>query len=404
MAEKKQKSKEQQKRDIAKLAAAGAAAGYAASKIARGGKRSKKAKRRGAIVGFLMAIIIIAVGAMYYFDIKPLDKDFFDGKFKSWYISSDDFVQSDGNLQIVFLDVGQGDSILVRLPDGKNMLIDAGDKRSDNENYILERLEEMGIDTIDYGILTHTDADHVGGMDAIVESDITFKEMYMPLVKSDLPNDPVEDWYADAKATYLSEIAKNEPAGFENQIQTIDTAAYREFVTALLAEEGCKTKFSFSGLQIKTNEYVIDFYNPTYNEYTKINSAADKNNVSPIMILKFNDKKIMFTGDCDSAEINLIETAVMQNRDDFDVDILKVAHHGGKESTSEEFLSIVKPEYSVISVGEGNTYGHPTSEVLGRLDEIDSKVFTTMEKGDIILTIIGSTIGWDFKARERVAA
>ncbi|MBR2371554.1 MAG: MBL fold metallo-hydrolase [Clostridia bacterium] len=403
MAEKKKKSKEQQKRDLAKLAAAGAAAGYAAGKIAKGKKRGKKAKRRAAIVGFLMALIIVAVGAMYYFDIKPLDKILFDIKFKYWYdLTPGDFVQSDGNLQVVFLDVGQGDCILVRLPDGKNMLIDAGDKRSDNENHILQRLEEMGIDTIDYGVLTHTDADHVGGMDAVVESDITFKKMYMPLVKSDLPGDPVEGWYADAKASYLSDIAQDEPANFE--IQTIETAAYRDFMTALIAEEGCEPIFSFSGLQIKTSEYVIDFYNPTYNEYDKISSAAEKNNVSPVMILKFNDRKIMFTGDCDSAEYNVTEAAVKTDKDAFDVDVLKVAHHGGKESTSEEFLSIVKPEYSVISVGEGNTYGHPTDEVLGRLEDVDSKVFTTMESGDIILSIKGSDMKWHFKEREREAA
>ena len=72
MAEKKSKSKEQQKRDLAKLAAAGAAAGYATSKIVKGKKRNKKAKRRATIAGFLMAILIVAVGAMYYFDIKPL--------------------------------------------------------------------------------------------------------------------------------------------------------------------------------------------------------------------------------------------------------------------------------------------------------------------------------------------
>ena len=148
MAEKKQKSKEQQKRDLAKLAAAGAAAGYAASKIAKGKKRGKKAKRRAAIVGFLMAVWVVAVGAMYYFDIKPLDVDFFEGKYKSWYISADDFVASDGNLQVRYLDIGQGDCILVQLPDGKNMLIDAGKNNKDTEEKILNTLDELDIDTI----------------------------------------------------------------------------------------------------------------------------------------------------------------------------------------------------------------------------------------------------------------
>ena len=268
MAEKKSNSKEQQKRDLAKLAAAGAAAGYATSKIVKGKKRGKKAKRRAAIVGFLMAVLIVAVGAMYYFDIKPLDVDFFEGKYKSWYISPDDFVASDGNLQVVFLDVGQGDSILVRLPDGKNMLIDGADRDNKEKEHILKRLDEMGVDTIHYGVLTHSDSDHVGSMDDVIASDIKFEKVYMPLAKSNLANDPVEDWYEDAKATYLRDIAKSEPENFE--IQTIDTGVYANFITALLAEEGCEPIFSFSGMQIKTEEYVIDFYNPTYNEYKDI--------------------------------------------------------------------------------------------------------------------------------------
>lgn len=396
MAEKKQKSKEQQKRDIAKLAAAGAAAGYAASKIARGGKRSKKAKRRGAIVGFLMAIIIIAVGAMYYFDIKPLDKDFFDGKFKSWYISPDDFVASDGNLQVCYLDIGQGDCILIQLPDGKNMLIDAGKNNSETETKILDTLKELNIDTIDYGVLTHSDSDHSGGMDKVIASDaVTFKNVYMPLIKSKLDNDPVEELYAQAKTTYLSEISKQEPAGFE--IPQITTKVYADFMQAVIDEE-CEVFFSFEGLKITndTNEYVFDFYLPGYEQYSQdLNTAFEKNNVSPIMILKFNGKKIMFTGDCDDAE-SFFLADVLKNNIDADVDVLKVAHHGGQDSTSADFLAVVKPEYSVISVGE-NTYDHPRKVVIDRLNAVGSKIFTTQDKGDIILTIKGDKMGWAFE-------
>jgi len=397
MAEKKQKSKEQQKRDLAKLAAAGAAAGYAAGKIAKGKKRGKKAKRRAAVVGFLMALIIVAVGAMYYFDIKPLDVDFLDGKFKSWYISPDDFVASDGNLQIRYLDIGQGDCILVQLPDGKTMLIDAGKNNNATETKILNTLDELGIDTIDYGILTHTDSDHIGGMDAVIESDaVTFKNVYMPLIKSSkYKPELVENWYAEAKTSYLSEISKNEPAGFE--IGEITTQVYADVVKAI-DEEGCNVFFSFEGMKITnaTNEYVFDFYLPGYEQYDEdFNTAFEKNNVSPIMILKFNGKKIMFTGDCDDAE-SFFLSDVLAKGIDADVDVLKVAHHGGQDSTSPEFLSVVKPEYSVISVGE-NSYDHPRKAVIDRLNNVGSKIFTTQDKGDIILTIKGDKMGWAFE-------
>ena len=397
MAEKKGKSKEQQKRDLAKLAAAGAAAGYAASKIVKGKKRNKKVKRRAAIVGFLMAILIVAVGAMYYFDIKPLDVDLFEGRYKSWYISADDFVASDGNLQVRYLDVGQGDCILVQLPDGKNMLIDGGKNNSETENKIISTLKELNISTIHYGVLTHGDSDHSGGLDKVIASeDITFENVYIPLAKaSRYKPELVEQWYDEAKTSYLSEICQDEPANFE--IATITTQVYADVIKAI-DQEGSNVFFSFEGLKITNdaNEYVIDFYLPGYGQYKQdLNTAFEKNNVSPIMILKFNGKKIMFTGDCDDAE-SFFLADVLQNSIDADIDVLKVAHHGGQDSTSPEFLAVVKPEYSVISVGE-NTYDHPRQVVLDRLTDVGSKIFTTQDKGDIILTIKGDKMGWAFE-------
>ena len=200
MAEKKRKSKAEQRKDMAKLAAVAAAGGYAAGKLAKRGRRGKKGRKIGAVVGVLAALIIVAVGAMYYYDVKPFDADWFNGQFKSWYMSADSFVQSDGNLQIRFLDIGQGDGALVQLPDGKNMLIDGGKNNGETEEKIIKTLTDLGIDTIDYGVLTHTDSDHVGGLDAVIASDeITFKAMYMPLIKSKSPDDQVEEWVEEGK-------------------------------------------------------------------------------------------------------------------------------------------------------------------------------------------------------------
>ena len=103
----------------------------------------------------------------------------------------------------------------------------------------------------------------------------------------------------------------------------------------------------------------------------------------------------MFTGDCDDAE-SFFLADVLEKGIDADVDVLKVAHHGGQDSTSADFLSVVKPEYSVICVGE-NTYDHPRKVVLDRLTDVGSKIFTTQDKGDIILTIQGNKIGWAFE-------
>lgn len=393
MAEKRRKSKDQQRGDMAKLAAGAAAAGYVATRVARRGKKSKLV---AALIALVVALVIFGVGAMYYFDIKPFDADFFNGKFKCWYMSADSFVASDGDLQVRFLDIGQGDCALVQLPDGKNMLIDSGKNNSETEKKIIDTLKEVGATTIDYGVLTHTDSDHSGGMDKVIASDdITFKTMYMPLVKSKLAGDKVQAWYDEAKDGYLKDLDMTEPADFN--IQTITTQVYADFMQALLNEEGCEPIFSFAGMQIKGDGYVFDFYNPTYQEYKEISTAKQKNNVSPVMILRFNGKKILFTGDCDSAESNFNSAALAATDPSlFDVDVLKVAHHGGKESTSENFLKIVQPEYSVISVGE-NSYNHPTQEVLKRLSNVGSKIFTTQDKGDIIMTVKGTNIGWCFE-------
>ena len=149
MAEKKRKSKAEQRKDMAKLAAVAAAGGYAAGKLAKRGRRGKKGRKLGAVVGVLAALIIVAVGAMYYYDVKPFDADWFNGQFKSWYMSADSFVQSDGNLQIRFLDIGQGDCALVQLPDGKNMLIDGGKNNGKTEEKIIKTLTRPGNETID---------------------------------------------------------------------------------------------------------------------------------------------------------------------------------------------------------------------------------------------------------------
>ena len=246
-------------------------------------------------------------------------------------------------------------------------------------------------------MLTHGDSDHSGGLDKVIASeDITFKNVYIPLVKaSRYKPELVEQWYSEAKTSYLSEICQDEPAGFE--IATITTQVYADVIKAV-DEEGANVFFSFEGLQITNdaNEYVIDFYLPGYDQYKQdLNTAFEKNNVSPIMILKFNGKKIMFTGDCDDAE-SFFLADVLQNNIDADVDVLKVAHHGGQDSTSEEFLAVVKPEYSVICVGENN-YDHPRKVVLDRLTDVGSKIFTTQDKGDIILTIQGNKMGWAFE-------
>lgn len=135
------------------------------------------------------------------------------------------------------------------------------------------------------------------------------------------------------------------------------------------------------------------FYNPTPEMYVDIKTAADKNNVSPVIIIDVCGRKIALTGDADKEqELNFIsqvsDTKYGLDESFVDVDILKVAHHGGKESSTEEFLKVVKPEYALISVGDGNSYGHPTTEVLSRLQNVGcTNVYRTDKHGSIVVTV-----------------
>ncbi len=107
-------------------------------------------------------------------------------------------------------------------------------------------------------------------------------------------------------------------------------------------------------------------------------------------------KKICFTGDADKAAEDNFLRYTRENRIDTDVDVLKVGHHGGKESSNQPFLDAVLPEYGVISVGMPNTYGHPTVETLTRLSNMNCQVFRTDLHGDITLTVENTDLAWSF--------
>ena len=358
-------------------------------------KKSIRKSKIGIIISVIAIIILLAAYLLYYFNIPPFDFYIGDGSGKKGV------VYTDGDLRIHFLDIGQGDSVLIELPDGKNMLIDAGKDNKETENKIIKYLEDKNISSVDYGLLTHSDADHCGGYDAVINSpNITFKTMYMPLLNASRSSDAnqavIKDRFdALAGNTDKATLLPSDSSFQRGNIQDITTAVYQKFVDATVSE-GCTIVFSYQGQVIEGEGYSITFLNPSYSLYRKVSSAADKNNVSPIVILEFNSQKFMLTGDADNAaEQNSIAFAATNNIN-MDVDIIKIAHHGGKESSSKEFLDKAKPECAAICVGK-NSYGHPTSEVLSRLKAIKCTVFTTQDKGTMVLTANGDKYSWKFE-------
>ena len=282
-------------------------------------------------------------------------------------------------LLVHMVDVGQGDCIILQLPDGKTMIIDGG-KRS-AKNIVLNYIESAGIKVFDYLILTHTDEDHVGSLDDVLLN-TTVKNIYMPDIDTSV----------------------------------ITTKVYRDFNDAVKkekAEEGAAVHYNAVGQTIvsgdEANPYCFYWFTPSetlLKKLRKSQNAHTVNSVSNIMLLEYSGRKIMLTGDATAeTEAEFVETLKaglhlnpMTNRTftvaDVNVDILKSGHHGSDTSSSAEFVSLIDPEYALISVGKGNSYKHPKDEVLQRYknyikDETTGKynLYRTDECGNVTVTL-----------------
>jgi beta-lactamase superfamily II metal-dependent hydrolase len=249
-------------------------------------------------------------------------------------------VQPKQNLTLHFLDVGQGDSILVQFPNGKIMLIDAGS--ADMGTRVTSYLKSLGITTIDALVITHPHEDHIGGMSTVLNN-FAVKQVY------DIGYPQTTDVYMNL-LTMIDQ--KNIP---------YDTLK--------------------SGDSISPDPTVpVQVLNPPNSFFSDVNDNS--------LVLKVKDNKVSFLlmGDAGFDA----EARLLSNGYDISSDVLKVAHHGSDDATGYGFLSAVEPKISIIEVGP-NSYGHPTSEVLQRLQQIGSKIYRTDLNGNIRVTTNGLT-------------
>lgn len=246
----------------------------------------------------------------------------------------------EGRLSVHYLDVGQGDSEFVQLPNGECMLIDAGDMNYGGE--ITEQIKSLGYDKIDYLIATHPHADHIGGMSEVIEC-FEIGEIYMPRA-----------------------IANT--ATFEELLNTI-------------SDKGLSISTARSETVIEeSGGLTMEFLAPCFADYD------DLNNYSAVLKITYNDSSFIFTGDAENASENeMLENSYSK----LNADVLKVGHHGSKYSTTEEFLDAVSPEYAVISCGKDNSYGHPHSETVKRLTDAGVKLYRTDRLGEVTISTNG---------------
>ena len=256
-------------------------------------------------------------------------------------------------LQITCLDVGQGDGILIRTPDNKHYLIDGGSSsQSELGRYcLLPALKSMGISCLDGIFISHTDKDHLSGVQELLE--------YM------------EKGLTTIRAAYLVLPGWTEPP-----------EAWTDLASAA-QKAGIKTVTGNAGNIIRSGAAAFEILWPESTARGK-----DVNEEAMVMELTYGDFRMLFTGDIGADTEKKLLSAGCLN----DIECLKVGHHGSRYSSSEEFLKKVKPELSIISCSSTNTYGHPSPETVKRLKDCGSQIEYTMKNGAIILETNGKNL------------
>jgi len=249
---------------------------------------------------------------------------------------------SKDNLVIHYIDVGQGDATFIELPNNETMLIDAGEK--EYEDKVLDYINDLKYDSIDYVIGTHPHSDHIGGLKNIIDN-FSVGKVYLPK-------------------------ASNNSKTYTNLLKSIKN-------------KGLVVNSAKSGNNIIDSDNLrVEILAPNNSDYSSLNDY------SVVLRIVYEDRSFLFMGD---AEV-LSEEEILDNKYDVRSDVIKVGHHGSNTSSSSTFLNKVRPSYAIISVGVDNSYYHPHPSILKRYEKLGSKIYRTDLEGDIILTSDGNGI------------
>lgn len=367
-------------------------------------KQVKKASKRAYFKYVILAVVLILITLILLYVFVPTIKAFvnkiifgedpIEANSKITRYDDDITLTALDDLKIHMVDVGQGDSIILELPDGLNVIIDAG--TSGSYNKLKTYIDSLNIKTFHYLIATHSDSDHIGGMEKLFNdyeirnvlrpmqnysgSDFTFDEEFNPIVKKS------ETQNSKTYGKFLNSV--KEETYYEND-GTLHHANWEFFNK----DSDITRNLIFSGA---TYTYTFDFLTPI----ARVGdiTSSDNNDFSPYVKFTYSvngavddDARfdMLFTGDGEKEVI----TEFLNTYTDpafLNIDILKEGHHGSANAVSKGLIEKTKPEYSLISCGQGNSYKHPHQVVLDLLAAYDCTFFRTDLNGSIVVSVKGN--------------
>lgn len=288
-------------------------------------------QKRKKLIIIVAVMLVISLTCLFYLHINKFLQNFLAYKFS--------IVSKKGNLIVHFIDVKEADAVAINLPDGKVLLIDDGSKdyNVDYINYLNSNVINNNQNKIiDYLVLTHADADHIGGTMKLLKN-FSINTVFMPNIMS-------------------------------------NSATFQEIYNHIT--QNCNYEILGNEFTLANNKYILTFFRQM--------STTNTNDASQVIKLECMNKSFLFTGDISNS---VEDDFINEYSQDLNCDILKVAHHGSSSSSSMEFLQAVSPKYAIISVGAKNNFGHPAEDVILRLNESGSKILRTDEKGNILFVV-----------------
>lgn len=254
------------------------------------------------------------------------------------------------DLKVHFIDVGQGDCTLIITPLGKRIIVDGGEGNSDKYDYgkkvLFPYLLDRGINRIDYLVVSHADSDHIGGLIYVLEN-------------------------MKVNNIFIGTQPKS-----SNQLEALIKIANKKKIKITILEKGDIKKIE--------KDIKLEVLWPDKNNLISENTL---NNNSLVFKLKYNNFSIFFAGDIEEIAEKEIIKVYREDLQKINTTVLKVPHHGSKTSSTKEFLEVVSPKVCLIGVGKNNNFGHPSNEVIDRIENMGIKIYRTDKMGEIAITV-----------------